>query len=103
MRGLQITRLAINAMAISRGATPRTLRGKECSGLAPAGETWYSELLLIENASETFAEEIISYGVKRLLESIFKACRLKEQIPDQLPGPEELQLFLEAQCRKYSQ
>jgi hypothetical protein len=100
MRGLQITRLGINALAISRGATPKTRRGKECSGVAPAGETWYAELLLMENASESFAEEIISYGVKRLVESIFKACRLEVQIPDQLPGPEELQLFIEAQCRK---
>ena len=103
MRGLQITRLGINALAISRGATPRTLRGKECSGLSPAGETWYTELLLIENSPELFAEEIIRYGVKKLLESIFTACRLQAEIPDQLPDPEELQLFIEAQCRKYAQ
>jgi hypothetical protein len=102
MRGLQITKLAIKAMAISRGATPRSLLGKECSGLASAGETWYSELLLIESAPDLFGEEIISYGVRTLLESIFKACRLEMKLPDALPGPEELQQLIEAQCGKHS-
>ena len=101
MRGLQIVRLGLSSLALSKGATPRTFRGKECAGLAPTTETWYVDLLLIENAPETFPAEIINYGVLNLLKSIFTACRLEIILPDKLPEPGELQKFLEEQCRKY--
>jgi len=102
MRGLQIVKLGINSLALSAGATPKTLRGKDCAGVAPTKDSWYTELLLIENAPETFPEEIINYSVTRLIESIFKACRLELHLPDNLPGPDELQKIIELQCSKYA-
>lgn len=101
IRGLQIVRLGLSALALENGATPKTFRGKECAGLAPTAETWYVDVLQIENASESFPAEIIEYGVLKLLESIFKACRLEITLPDKLPGPVALQEFLEEQCRKF--
>ncbi len=85
MRGLQIVRLGAIALAISKGATPKTLRGDDCAGIAPTKDSWYTELLLIENAPETFSDEIIRYSVTRLIDSIFKACRLELHLPDKLP------------------
>ena len=102
MRGLQIVRLGVNALAISKGATPKTLRGNDCAGIAPTKDSWYTELLLIENAPETFPDEIIRYSVARLIESIFMACRLELHLPDKLPEPDELQEIIEEQCRKYA-
>lgn len=102
MRGLQIVRLGVTALAISKGAIPKTLRGNDCAGIAPTKDSWYTELLLIENASEAFPDEIIRYSVARLIESIFKACRLELHLPDKLPEPDELQKIIEMQCSKYA-
>jgi hypothetical protein len=101
VRGLQIVRLGISALALENGATPKTFRGKECAGLAPTTETWYVDVLLIENAPESFPSEIIEYGVLKLLESIFRACRLEVNLPDKLPEPGELQEFIEEQSSKF--
>lgn len=101
IRGLQIVRLGLSALALSHGATPKTFRGKECAGLAPTTETWYVDVLLIENAPESFPAQIIEYGVLKLLESIFKACGLELSLPDKLPEQAELQVLIEEQCRKY--
>jgi hypothetical protein len=101
IRGLQIVRLGLSALALSNGATPKTFRGIECAGLAPTTETWYVDVLLIENVPRSFSAEIIEYGVLKLLESIFKACGMELILPDKLPEPDELQKFIEEQCRKY--
>ena len=47
-------------------------------------------------------DEIIKYGVARLIESIFRACRLDMHMPDKLPAPDELQKIIEGQCSKYA-
>jgi len=102
MRGLQIVRLGVNALALSIDATPKTLRGNDCAGIAPTKESWYTELLLIKNAPESFPEEIIKYSVARLIESIFRACRLELRLPDKFPEPDELQKIIEDQCSRYA-
>jgi len=102
IRGLQIVRLGLSALALSHGATPKTFRGKECAGLAPTTETWYVDVLLIENAPGSFPAEIIEFGVLELLGSIFKACGLEFILPDKLPEPGVLQEFIEEQCRKFA-
>jgi hypothetical protein len=99
VRGLQLVNHGVRALALSKGATPKALRGKECAGLAPTEDTWYTELLLIENAADSFPDEMIGFCVTNLLGKIFHACMLEVALPESLPGPDELQLFLEAQCR----
>jgi hypothetical protein len=102
MRGLQIVRLGVNALELSKGATAKRLRRNDCAGIAPTKDSWYSELLLIENAPETFPDQIVKYSVARLIESIFRACRLEMHLPDKLPEPDELQKIIELQCSKYA-
>jgi hypothetical protein len=102
IRGLQIVKLEIKSLALSKGASPKTIRGNDCAGIAPTRDTWYTEILLIEDAAESLPDEIMNYSVMRLLESIFKACMLELQLPESLPRPDELQELLESQCRKYS-
>ncbi len=101
MRGLQLVNFGVRALALAKGATPRALRGNDCAGIAPTKETWYTELLLIENASGSFPDEMINYCVINLLRKIFKACMLEVELPDTLPAPGDLQDFLEPLCRKY--
>ncbi|MBZ0158013.1 MAG: hypothetical protein K8I29_17590 [Alphaproteobacteria bacterium] len=100
LRGLQLVNLGIRNMAREKGITIKPLRGN-CAGIAAGGDGWYSELLLIENAPESFPEEIITYGAITLLKKILKACMLQDPVPDTLPGPEELQRFIEGLCDKY--
>jgi hypothetical protein len=100
-RGLQSANLGVRALALSRGAKPRALRGKECAGLAPIKDMWYTDRLLIEHAPDSFPDELITYAVTRLLTNIFKASLLEVQLPDNLLNPDELQLFLETVCRNY--
>jgi len=101
VRGLQLVNLGVRALALSKGATPKALRGNDCAGIAPAHDTWYTELLLIENASMSFPDEMINYCVINLLKKIFNACMLEVQLPEKLLTPDELQDFLEPLCRKY--
>ena len=102
MRGLQLVNMGIRNMALSKGATPKAIRGDDCAGIAPTKESWYGELLLIENAPESFPEDIISYGVINLLRKITKACMLQDaNPPDRLLEPKELQGFIESMCSRY--
>ncbi len=100
MRGLQLVNLDVRKLALSKGATPVTIKGNECADITPTMDTWYTELLAIENAPEAFVDEIISYCVFNLLEKIFKASARPLQLPAELPTPYYLQVFLEAECGK---
>ncbi len=99
MRGLQNTRIAISSMVLEKGARPKFIRGRDCAGIAPIEESWYTDLLLIENAPESLCDEIIRCGVAALIASIFRACRIPFLLPEPLPAPDELQRLLEEQCR----
>jgi hypothetical protein len=101
MRGLQLVNLGVRELALSRGAAPKALRGSECEGIVPTKDTWYTERLLIENAPETFPDEMVHYCVVNLLKKIFKASMREVQMPETFLDTDELQLFIEAQCRKY--
>jgi len=101
MRGLQLVKIDITALALARGALPRIIRGNDCAGLTLTEEGWYTEILLIENMPVSFPAEAIDYCVMALLKSIFKACRLEVKLPDTLPKPDELQLFIEGVCSAY--
>lgn len=101
MRGLQLVNLGVRALALAQGATPRQLRGDFCSGIVPQKDGWYKELLLIENAPDSFPSDVINYCVTELLKKIDRACMLGAHLPDRLLQPDELQLFLEDMCRIY--
>ena len=101
VRGLQLVNLGVRDLALSRGATPRALRENECEGIVPTKDTWYTERLLIENAQESFPDEMLDYCVHNLLKKIFKASMREVQLAETLLRADELQLFIETQCRKY--
>ncbi|HET6514673.1 MAG TPA: hypothetical protein VFG09_05885 [Thermodesulfovibrionales bacterium] len=101
VRALQNVNHGVRSLALSKGARPRALRGNDCAGITPPKDTWYTELLLIENASESFPHEMIDYCVRDLLTRIFRACLLELKLPDKLLKPDELQVFLEDLCVKY--
>lgn len=99
IRGLQLVKHGISALALSNGAIPKFVRGNDCAGIAPTEETWFTELLLIEKAAALSPDDIISFSVRSLMEKIFTGCRLQYRPPDKLPAPDELEVFLETLCR----
>ncbi len=101
IRGLQQLRHDISAMALSKGALPTAVKGKECAGISPLKDAWYVEGLVIENAPLSFPEETINYAPLALIKKITNACLLEVAMPDKLPKPLELQAYLEELCSQY--
>jgi len=102
MRGLQLVNLGVRALALSSGAIPKADRGIDCRDIIPIMDGWYSERLLIENAPESWPDELINYCVINLLKKIFNAIYvLKVELPDTLLSPDELQKFIDDLCIKY--
>jgi len=103
LRGLQLVNHDVRSLALSSGATPKAIRGNYCAGIAPTTDMWYTELLLIENANDSFPAEVINYGVINLLKKIIQACMLQGvSLPDTLPKPDELEVFIEDLCHTYA-
>lgn len=96
IRGLQRVKHAVTGLALSEGATPRAVRGKECSGTAPTDDTWYTEILRIESAPPSLPPMIVPFAVSALVEKILTGCCLNIPVPSPLPDPAELQSFLES-------
>jgi len=101
MRGLQLVNHEVRSMALSRGAVPKTLKGKYCEDVVPVDNGWYRETLIIENAPPSFPGEVINHAVLALMEKIVRAGMLDTEIPRELPPPDEFQTFIEALCRRY--
>jgi hypothetical protein len=101
VRGLQLVNYGVRALALSKGATPKTVRGTDCAGITPTRENWSTEHILIENAPESLPDEIISYCVINLLKKINRAILLGADMPDELLQPDELQAFIRNLCSKY--
>lgn len=101
IRGLQLVNLGVRSLVLSHGATPKAVRGKNCSAIIPSADTWSTERLLIENASEALPDEIIKYAVMELLKKIDRAIMLGAELPDKLLSPGELQVYIDGMCSKY--
>jgi hypothetical protein len=101
MRGLQLVNVEARSIALSKGATPRAIKGDCCTGIVPASDGWYKEMLLMENVPDSLPDEIITHCVIHLLKKTFKAMGMMEiELPDKLLRPDELQVFIEGLCGK---
>ena len=99
MRGLQLVNVEARALALSRGATPRAIKGDYCNGIVPASNGWYKEMLLMENAPDSMPDEIISHCVVNLLKKTFRAMGMMEiELPETLLRPDELQELIVNLC-----
>jgi len=102
IRGLQLTQYDIMALAREKGTVAKPKRGYREKGLPPTDERWCSECITIKNPPASFPEELIKHCVIELLNKINLASSRGAKMPDKLPGPDELQQFLEALCDEYS-
>ncbi len=102
MRGLRLINRDLRALALSNGATPKSIQGNDCAGIVPPKDGWYRDMLLIENAPDSLPDEIINYCVVNLLKKIFRAiCLVEVALPDKLLEPDELQVLIENLCDQY--
>jgi len=98
--GLQLVKCEVSSLATTSGATTVNISGKDCAGIPPTMDTWYSEPLLIEGASESLPEEIINHCVTSMLKRLSISLVNGLHLPDDLSRPLELQEFLENLCRQ---
>ena len=102
VRGLQLVGLDAKAMAQGRGAAIKTIRGRSCSAISvTTDDLWYSELMLIEDASEGFYEELLYFCSSSLIKKIIKACMFDDSLPQEPIMPEAMNNFIEGLCVKY--
>ncbi|MBI5847337.1 MAG: hypothetical protein HZB31_05205 [Nitrospirae bacterium] len=94
IRGLQLLKHNVSRLAISHGARPRLIRGRDCSGIAPTQEAWYSEILLVEDAPASLPAGIIALCTEDLFEKIIVSCCPEMKHPGRPLAPEELQTFI---------
>lgn len=99
IRGLQLVKHGISALALSRGAIPKFVRGTQCAGIVSTEETWYTELLVIEKAGNLSADEIIHFGAENLLEKICTGLRLERPL-EGASTPGDMQTYLERLCKE---
>ncbi|MBF0564179.1 MAG: hypothetical protein HQK89_02940 [Nitrospirae bacterium] len=100
VKGLQSSNLDVRAFIIAHAAEPETIRGgDECSGFVTFSHQWNTETLAIKNAGSSFLSELIRFSVSNLLKIVLTSCLPGVLVPKPLPGPEELQDFLESLCK----
>jgi len=100
-RGLQLANLGVRALALEKEAAPKALKSNDCSEIVPKSDGWYRDKLLIENVHNSLPNDILDYVVLNLLGRVMNSCQLNANLPDKLPNPDELQLFLDSLCDKY--
>lgn len=94
IRGLQLLKHSISRLAIARGARPKLIRDKDCAGITPTPEVWYSEILLIEDVPVSLPADIIEHCIAELFEKILAACCPAIEHPGRPLAAEELQDFI---------
>jgi hypothetical protein len=100
-RGLQLANLGVRALALEKGAAPKALKSSDCAEIVPKSNGWYRDKLLIENVPDSLPGDILNYVILNLLGRVMNSCQLHEPLPDKLPDPAELQLYLDSLCDKY--
>ena len=95
-RGLQLLQAAVSRFANEKGARPRGVDLKPCADIAPRGEKWYHEDLLIENMSPKVAQELLRFGIEMLVNKVLSVCFPGSRLPGFFPEPRELQSHLDS-------
>jgi hypothetical protein len=62
--------------------------------MAPKGEGWYRESILLDNVTLKIAKEILDYAVRDLLTKVLTVAAPEAVIPKKLPNPPALQTFI---------
>ncbi len=95
IRGMQLIKHNVSRLALSQGAQPKLIRGKDCAGMAPTQEAWYSEILLIEDAPHSLPPDIIGLCSLDIFEKIIVHCCPEMKHPGKALSAVELQSFID--------
>lgn len=98
LSGLRLVKYDMCALAISKGATAKDNIGNLYGGMPPTKEAWYTETLLIENPGGLTPDDLIRYGVEKLVQKITSCARPGHQAPRTLHTPDEFQAYLAMLC-----
>jgi hypothetical protein len=95
-KGLQLVRADISAMAIRKGARSGKMEYGACMLMAPKGEGWYRESMLLDDVTPKIAKEVLDYAVRDLLTKVLTVAAPEAVIPKKLPNPPALQTFIQS-------
>ena len=95
-RGLQLLQADLAAFAISQGVRVNRSDYGACMLIAPKGDGWYRESLLLSGASPKIAKAVLNYAVHDLLTKVLTVAAPRVVVPKKLPNPPALQAFIES-------
>jgi len=97
--GLQLVKYELCRLALSKGAVPRDQHGPAKSvGITLSEGAWIVEPLLIENPSGMLPDEIVAFCVDSYLKKVAACSPRKDEAPDSLLTPEDMQARLNTMC-----
>jgi len=99
-KGLQLLRADISAIALKKGARSGKMEYGECMLIAPKGEGWYRESMLLDGVTPKSAKEILAFGVADLLKKVLIVCAPGAKLPKKLPNPPQLQAWIKTLEKK---
>lgn len=99
-KGLQLMRADISAIALKKGAASRKTGYDACMLMAPRGEGWYRDTMLLDNVTPKMAREILEFGVMDLVKKVLTVCAPGAPLPKKLPTPPALQKYIESLVQK---
>ncbi|QWR77206.1 hypothetical protein [Candidatus Magnetomonas plexicatena] len=97
VKGLQSANLNVISFAIMRGAKPVLTKPRYCDGIIPVSpDMWRTEVLLIENATQAFLNELFEFTVKEFLRLSLPLCFPDLKLPEEFLPPDKLQSYFES-------
>jgi hypothetical protein len=93
-KGLQLLRADISAIALKKGARSDKMEYGECMLIAPKGEGWYRESMLLYDVTPTMAKELLQFGVADLVKKVLTVCAPGAKMPKKLPNPPQLSRYI---------
>ena len=99
-RGLQLSRAEVSAFSNKKGVRPKSAPQNLCAAIAPRGDGWYRESLMLENVGERMPRELVRFSVVTLVEKVLSVCMPGTKVSGFFPDPKKLQTYLESLIRK---
>ncbi len=95
-KGLQLLRADVSALALKKNLETGPADDYDCSLIAPPGDGWYCEKMLISGASSGDIRAILEFSVHDLVKTVMVVCAPEAKVPEKFPNPSALQKWLDA-------
>ncbi len=95
-KGLQQMRSDVSGFALKNNFQTKSYEGNDCGSITPQGDGWYRENMIIMKASPRNIQEALEFSVIDLVKTVLYVCAPEAKMPDKLPNPPALQVWLDS-------